>query len=561
MSKTFANDRTIVSFLLLVFALGLPGCSRGLIPEYGNSKGTSGNKGINGFGALRKSFEANGWKTRDVNRLSERLDSLDAIVWIPTTHKAYESPAIQWIHDWLGDRPRTLIYILPDEGNLVRYWDKARELAPPGQRLEYRRRHAQSISDLMNGPYGYGRSPVEEIDRLWFKARMRRQTRPRWEILSHSTTLSTSPTATTGSLPYGAFNYAADWASEGYELADEDLSMQPLVSDSNGNPLAVRIFTPQKTEPAESAPQTKGPDDQVDIFQPDSSVDVNADADAMAELEDDWEYEDWMDDQEWMDEAQWDRMLRRRRGGYGIGDSEIIVVAGGSTITNFGIVTDEGRDLAKQLLIETGKRVNATTPRVGFITSGFAGVPVSDSSGQPQLASGMELLTVWPLSIITIHLALMGIVVCLILLPIFGRPRKLKERTNSDFADHINAVGVLLHRSNGEQYARERISEYFRKVRGETSGPWVMPLPHIVTAPPKPVAGADSDTSVDQTISADDAVPASTETDTAKQVTQKLDTDTLETSLADNHNLPQTPASLNQPAPAVPEPRKDSNES
>jgi hypothetical protein len=556
MSKTFANYRATVSFLLLVLAFGLPGCSRGLLPEYGNSKGTSGLKGINGFGALRKSFEANGWKTRDVNRLSERLDSLDAIVWIPTTHKAYESPAIQWVHDWLGDRPRTLVYILPDEGNEVRYWEQSRQLAPPTQRLEYRRRHAQSISNLMNGPYGYGRSPVEEIDRLWFKARMRRQARPRWELLSHSTTLASQPTATTGGPAYGPFNYAADWASEGYELADEDLTMQPLASDSSGSPLAVRIFTPQKTESTKPAPQTKVPDDQVDIFQPDTTADP--DADAVAELHEEWEYEDWMDDQEWMNEAQWERMQRRQRGGYGIGESEIIVVAGGSLISNFGIVTDEGRDLVKQLLVESGKRTNQTTPRVGFITSGFAGVPVSDSSGQPQLASGMELLTVWPLSIITIHLALMGVIACLILLPIFGRPRKLKERTNSDFADHINAVGALLHRGNGEQYARQRISEYFRKVRGETSGPWVMPLPHIVTAPPKPVDSADSDTSVDRAIFADDTVPASTEADTAKQVTPKLDTDTLETSLADNHNLPQTPASLNQP---IPEPRKDSNES
>ncbi len=531
MNRRFLICRTIGTFLSLILTLGLAGCSRGLIPEYGNSKGISGNNGINGFGALRKSFESNGWKTRDVSRLGERLDSLDAIVWIPTTHQAYEVAAIQWMHDWLGDRPRTLIYILPDEGNEVRYWDKTRDLAPPEQRLEYRRRHAQSISDVMNGPYGYGRNTLDEIDRLWFKARIRRQPQPRWEVLSHSTTLSASPTVTTGRPTYGTFNYAADWASEGYELAEDDLSIQPLASDSSGNPLAVRIFTPERIEPEESAPQSKVPDDHVDIFQPDPSADADADADAVAKLEAEWEYEDWMDEEEWMDEAQWERLLRRRRGGYGIGESEVIVVAGGSLISNFGIVTDEGRDLVQQLLVESGKRADPTTPRVGFITSGFAGVPVSDSSGQPQMASGMELLTVWPLSIITIHLAMMGIVACLILLPIFGRPRKLKERTNSDFADHINAVGALLHRGNGEQYARQRISEYFRKVRGETSGPWVMPLPHIVTAPPKPVA--------------DNAIAAA-------------NTDTLETTAVDNHNLPQTPASLNQP---VPEPRKDSNES
>jgi hypothetical protein len=474
---------------------------------------------------LRKSFESNGWKTRDVSRLSERLDSLDAIVWIPTTHESYEVAAIQWVHDWLGDQPRTLIYILPDEGNEVRYWEKAREFAPPEQRLEYRRRHARAISDLMNGPYGYSLGSSDEIDRLWFKAKMRRLPRPRWEILPHGTVLSASATATTAKPIYGVSNLDTDWSSDGYEIADEDLSQQTLASDSSGNPLAVRIFTPEKIEPVEPVPAVAVPDDQVDIFKPDPS------ADADAEVEADWEYEDWMDEQESMDEAQWERLLRRRRGGYGIGESEIIVVAGGSLISNFGIVTDEGRDLVKQLLVESGKRADPTTPRVGFITSGFAGVPVSNSGDQPQMASGMELLTVWPLSIITVHLALMGIVACLILLPIFGRPRKLKERTNSDFADHINAVGTLLNRGNGEQYARQRISEYFRKVRGETSGAWVMPLPHIITAPPRPVA--------------DNAIAAAS-------------TDKLETTAEDNHNLPQTPASLNQ---TVPEPRKDSNES
>lgn len=450
--------------LLICLLLLLTGCTRGLTPEYGPSKGTRGVKGINGFGTLRKSFESYGWNTRDVTRLSERLQSLDAIVWIPTTHEAVEGNAVRWMHDWLGDKPRTLIYIIPDEGNEARYWEQARDLAPPHQRLEYRRRNARAITELMNGPYGGASAGSEEIDRLWFKARMLRNPRPRWQIFPHSTVTTYAPAGTAAAPPTTAFFPSADWTEGGYELGDSDLQMQPLLNDSDGNPFAVRIFTPDSEPEVDPA--------------------------LLAELNEEWMDEQWLEESERMEASQAARLRNRRRSGYGIGDSEIIVVAGGSPVTNFGMVTDEGRQLAKLLLAESAKRADPTKPRVGFITSGFSGVPVSSPNDQPQMASGMELLIVWPLSIITIHLAVMGIIACMILLPIFGRPRKLREKTNSDFADHINAVAALLHRTNGEHYARQRISEYFRKVRGETAGPWVIPLPASVAPPLKPVAAA-----------------------------------------------------------------------
>jgi len=553
--KEFLTCQRMLSCLLLGFLfVGLVGCTRGLTPEYGNSKGTSGNKGINGFGTLRKSFAANGWKVRDVNRLSDRLDSLDAMVWIPTTYQAYESPAVMWMHDWLGDKPRTLIYIIPDEGNEVRYWETARDLAPPKQRLEYRRRHAKSISDLLNGVYGHGNNSVNEIDRFWFKARMRADPRPRWEILPHWSTLATTSTAPVSpqyTSPY--FNSTTDWASEGYVLADDELTIQPLLSESTALPLAVRIYTTQNNNSDASQASDSVPAQEVDIFQPDVSANTNPDAstDATAEVEsewdEDWDDEDWADAQDSMEPSEWERYQRRRRGGYGIGDSEIIVVAGGSLITNFGIVTDEGRELVEHLIIEAGKRADPTKPRIGFITSGFGGVPVSESGDRPQMASGMELLSVWPLSIITVHLALMGIIACLILLPIFGRPRKLKERSNSDFADHINAVGSLLNRSGGELYARQRISEYFRKIRGETAGPWVMPLPHIVTPPPKPITEPNRNA-----VPRDAAPSVVTNSDPAAVTTASESVTTF------GDNIIDLPPSIDQPTL---QPRKDSNES
>lgn len=489
----------LTAWLLGGMLLLSAGCARGLVPEYGQTKGTSGNKGINGFGTLRKSFEANGWKARDVTRLSERLQSLDAMVWIPTTHEGADGAAVRWLHDWLGDKPRTLIYILPDEGNEVRYWEQARALAPPQQRLEYRRRHARAITELMNGPYGGNLDDTEQMDRLWFKASMLRDPRPRWKILPHSTVVNAAPPGVgVGTGPF-TVTMSSEWSEDGYDLGDSDLQLQPFITSTDGKPLVVRIFTPKRPATAKD-----DGDGDLKLLMGDEAAEVTSGEDLepevdpalLAEMNEEWSEDQWTEDGEWIDPAE-AQLRARRRSGYGIGDSEIIVIAGGSLVSNFGMATDEGRAIAKRLLAESSKRADPTKPRIGFITSSYAGVPVSDPSDKPQMATGMEWLTVWPLSIITIHLALMGIIACIVLFPIFGRPRKLRERSNSDFADHINAVAALLHRSNGEHYARQRISEYFRKVRGETAGPWVMPLPVTVAPPVKPAIAPTATTQAD----------------------------------------------------------------
>ena len=44
-----------------------------------------------------------------------------------------------------------------------------------------------------------------------------------------------------------------------------------------------------------------------------------------------------------------------------------------------------------------------------------------------------------------------------------------------------------MRRSGGETFARRKISDYMKRLRGETSGKWVMPEPK-----PKPSARPDS---------------------------------------------------------------------
>ena len=149
-------------------------------------------------------------------------------------------------------------------------------------------------------------------------------------------------------------------------------------------------------------------------------------------------------------------------------------------LTNYAFTTPFTRALAEEIVDAT---IDPSDSELiaGFITSEYGSVPISELKPGETKASGMELLTTWPLSLVTIHAVFLGIVALLILLPIFGRPRQVVRSSLSRFGDHLDAVAALMFRTGGEEYARRRISEYHRRVRGETTGPWVLPE----TQPPK----------------------------------------------------------------------------
>lgn len=418
-----------IAFLVLV---GLMGCGQELSTEYGKSSGTGGLKSINGFGALRQSLELNGWDTRDIRQLSDRLQQLDAIVWIPTTATPPNRAMLDWFAQWLRSQPRTLVYVLADPGSESEYWESVASLATPAQRLEFRRRAAARLAEEMTDKHWGTRGDDHYLDLTWFAARWRGEAMPAWEIVPQApvdrdpTTTSSAPAAAPAFDPFaGDFSESFFSGELAVEPVDIDLlRLTPLAEAADGTPLAVRI----ESQPAAPYEPTE-----------DSTFEAPA---------------------------------------VGFAPSRVIVVAGGSLINNFAVGQHEqpqGRRLVRQLIQELGQNPNSAPPRVGFLVSGPQGVPIIQPGDEkPSTGSGSEWLTVWPLSLITLHLALIGIVACLIMLPIFGRPRRLREANTGDFADHIHAVAQLMKRTGGEAVARERISEYFRKVRGETSGPWVI---------------------------------------------------------------------------------------
>jgi hypothetical protein len=158
-----------------------------------------------------------------------------------------------------------------------------------------------------------------------------------------------------------------------------------------------------------------------------------------------------------------------------IGQSEVIVIAGGALINNFAVLKYErpqGRELVRRLITEMGQRTVNDPPRAGLIHSDSGGLEIDSEDEKPSVGVGSEWLTIWPISLVTLHLALIGVIACLVMLPIFGRARRDRDEASSDFADHIRAVAQLMRRTGGEPTARAKIRDYFRKIRGETAGPW-----------------------------------------------------------------------------------------
>ncbi|MGB7326496.1 MAG: hypothetical protein WBD31_16600 [Rubripirellula sp.] len=424
--------RNLVRTVTAVALLLMSGCSE-LSTDYGKTKGLTGQSSLNGFGALRNSFEKAGYRSRDVSRLTNRVRRSDVIVWTPQTFNSIDGSVTGWFDRWLKSGGKTLVYVMPDSGSEADYWTEAAALAPPDQRIEYRKRSAHSINQRM----------IWRLNRQswasngWFRI----------EPLQHRTTAN----RITGNWSRDLLGddelepkFATEFSITTYGDAASPQTT-PAVAKINSGPtgpaspgfLPTNNVSPTSTET------------EFDAVVGDAGDGTDAGGGTIvAEIRSD----DWR-------------------------TSKIIVVAGGSLLTNFALTHQPNQRLAEKIITESASTdVSATDGEerlVGFLTSDWMGVSVSETKPGVPVASGMELLTVWPLSLVTMHGAMLGLVICLMLWPILGRPKRVHLSEHTHFGDHLDAVAGLMNRTGGEDYARERISEYFKRVRGETTGPWV----------------------------------------------------------------------------------------
>lgn len=389
---------------------------------YGPHTGSEGRKSINGFGSLRESFEANGWRSRSISRLGDRMLRLEAIVWIPTETVAISNRETAWFEDWLQQGDRTLVYVVYDGGSEADYWRNARPLALAKQRLEYFRRRARATRDRRS----WLRIDQPLSNNGWFLAERLEAAEP-----------------VRGG--YGA------WALQ--RGGDAPRGMPAVVADAPvRNLVRVSAFDPDVSIAAGPG-ITVGPNFQIGLEEETSLTETEVSLDAKLRNGRETPLVTELTAEAW-------------------GNSRVLVVSASGLLNNYATTTPIGRQVIRRVIATAG------APRqVGFLNSSRAGVRISDSTTDMNRRTGMELLTTWPLSLITVHLTILGVVACLILMPIFGRPRDPQPPSQSDFADHLTAIATLMSRKpHADEYARQRISEYMRRVRGETQGPWVQPV-------------------------------------------------------------------------------------
>jgi Domain of unknown function (DUF4350) len=143
---------------------------------------------------------------------------------------------------------------------------------------------------------------------------------------------------------------------------------------------------------------------------------------------------------------------------------QLLVVANGSFLLNYPLVNHEHRKLAAKLVAECG-----APGRVVFIEGGPDGPAVLDKEPAGGIPNVLELLKVWPLNAILLHVTVLGIILCLARSPIFGRPRELPADSPTNFGKHVAALGQLLARSKDRHYAQARLAQY-RQIAERRSG-------------------------------------------------------------------------------------------
>jgi hypothetical protein len=419
------SNATMVASLLVGFLLA--GCAK-IDTDYGASKGKGGRESLNGFGALRASYEQAGFRSRDVSRLSERVMRTDAIVWTPQVLGSVDPDVTRWFERWLQRGNHTLVYVVPDSGSEADYWMDTSRSAPPGMRLEYRKRAARSVNERMT--WRLNRTQVQSNG--WFRI----------EALKHRKEIGEISGPWKQDLPETS-DHEADISAEFLVVAfDPDKNQTAAKPAANARFLSTGPTgpgnTPQWTFPTETKP-TKTPIGYSELIRTESGDPI------VVEIRS----KNWR-------------------------NSRIIVVAGGSLLTNYAFSRSFNRQLASRIITQSTPPGDQDL-RAGFLTSNWNKIPISETKPGAPMASGMELLTVWPMSLVTMHGVMLGLVICLMLLPIFGRPGKIQRSRHSNFGDHLDAVAALMNKAGGERYARARISEYMKRMHGETTGPWILP--------------------------------------------------------------------------------------
>ena len=426
-------------------AISLPGCRNSLSTQYGLSEGTDAKYSPASVSLFRNLCNADGRSTFVVRSFSPRaMTKLRAIVWSPDSFEPHQPETMAWIDRWLSTGDRTLVYVGRDFSPTADYW-------------------SQSAAKFSNSQATYqdALSALEQqalewtvLDRL--RARVRTRVASPWCLFYYAPGFEERVTELKGPWSDAIDPSTARLFIRSYPIGYSDDTLQAVQKEFDWEPEDTSV-KPTTAKDFESKWQSsdatmlgfvKGLKAN-DLPQLDCLLSTNDGRPLVSEIS----------------KPSW-------------GSSSVIVLSNSSMISNISLTNRENLVIAKKLVERLPMQ------NIGFLMGALDPRVRKDDNSEQQ--KGFEMLTIWPLNVISLHAVFLGMLVLIAAFPIFGRAKRLPLKSTRDFGQHIEAVGGLLFKSKDSFYAVSTIAEYFREVRNEPTSPWANVEPMAQQEPTSP---------------------------------------------------------------------------
>ena len=466
-SKLSKMVRQLISVVLLVtFTFASQGCNK-LSREYGISEGAEARQSPAAISIFRNLCDSEGCDTKEVRSLSPRaMDRLKAIVWSPNHFGAHRSETFEWMNQWLASGDRTLVYVGRDFSAMEDYWRQCSEkLLQAENNQEERWNCLEQIAIAQR-----------ELDQL--RSSVRQNVATPWFLFDYTNSVEKQVKSVSGPWADSIDMSKSRIFLRGVPVGMNHRSYSDLKKIFDREPAPISAPATTNTGAPATAPNTIAPP---------------ANSPAAPEFELEWSKQDadMLTAIKMFPESDLPRLdfllatkdrepLIAEITSSKWGKSRVIVLANSSMISNLGLINDQNRTLARRLIAKLPKK------SVGFVSGSLDPIVRKDDLGEQQ--KGFEMLTIWPINVVTLHAVFLGMLALIALFPIFGRPKLLPRKSHRDFGLHVDAVGAMLLKSKDRFYALATIADYFRQVRKEPTSPWANVDPVAQQDPTSPFA-------------------------------------------------------------------------
>lgn len=429
----------------------LVGCSSMINEEFGAVR-SGAKKSINGLGAHMRMWQQAGAKCLTPVGLSNRLSRCEVIVLVPQSFSPPGKQAREWLENWISEQPgRTVIYFGRDFNAQRLYFD---ELISKSNSAEERDLLEVERAKVKTSELSERLDLIQENTFCgWFyldinqPEQMVEPTKGTWA--ESSTGESTDPWLLRTRLrppKIEQLKAVPSWISK------------PAVTTQPTPPTIAKL--PPKTNKKNVATSD---DEEKLIFRSEWTKEEIASTEAWNSA-----FENLPATKILLQSSDGQPLIYKLTNRKRFGKGQIIVVANGSPFLNGSLVKPSFANQSAKLIKECGD-----VSRVALLTFGERGIQISNVDEMDSKGLGLEMLVQWPISAVTIPGCILGMVICIWLMPILGRPQKLPQASTSDFGLHVEALGELLQRTGDIQYARKAVADYFRTVRCESPPSWI----------------------------------------------------------------------------------------